>query len=386
MKRNQRKRGLFLEPYWAGSHAYFGQALQGGSSIDWSFQTLPGNHWKWRMREAPLLFSARLQESAASQADILLASSYVPLAELYGLGPMELRRLPSVLYFHENQLTYPISPKTPGGKDFHYGFTQAVSARAASLCVFNSAYNRASFLEELQKLLARLPSPKPKNLVSSIEAKSRVLGVPLDLPSPLPPPKSPSPSSSGAADGPLIAWPHRWESDKNPEAFFEALQALEQNGLPFRVLVCGGSAIHSEMSRSFQEWRQRWKEKIVHWGFVEDRREYLSLLAASHIAVSTARHEFFGVAIMEAAAMGCYPLVPDDLSYRELYPESHRYKTQDDLVERLASLCTAWQRGALPDRSDHQKIAAPYLSATLIPCYDALFDELLEKRGPPASR
>lgn len=378
MRRNQRKRGLFLEPYWTGSHASFGQTLENWSSIDWSFQTLPGNHWKWRMREAPLLFSSRLEATTEPPSDILLASSYVPLAELYGLSPSEFRRPPSVLYFHENQLTYPISRETPGGKDFHYGFTQAVSARSANLCVFNSSYNRDSFLEELQRLLSRLPSPRPKNLVSSIEAKSRVLGVPLDLPSPLPPPKSHSHSSSHAADGPLIVWPHRWERDKNPESFFQALRSLDQKDIPFRLLVCGGTAIHPDMKLSFEEWRQRWEDRSVGWGFVEDRRDYLSLLRASHIAVSTAEHEFFGVAMMEAAALGCYPLVPDGLSYRELYPERHRFSNQNDLVERLVALCRAWQRGSLSPRSAHTELATPYFADTLVPRYDALFEELME--------
>ena len=36
--------------------------------------------------------------------------------------------------------------------------------------------------------------------------------------------------------------------------------------------------------------------------------------------LSTARHEFFGVAVVEALLAGCLPWLPDRLSYPELLP------------------------------------------------------------------
>ena len=59
-------------------------------------------------------------------------------------------------------------------------------------------------------------------------------------------------------------------------------------------------------------------QQIEHWGYVESRPEYFNLLKQADVIVSTARHEFFGLAIMEAIALGLYPVLPRRLSYPEL--------------------------------------------------------------------
>ena len=53
------------------------------------------------------------------------------------------------------------------------------------------------------------------------------------------------------------------------------------------------------------------------------------------IALSTADHEFFGISMVEAAMAGCYCLVPNRLSYPELFPSQHRYNTQAQLAKQL---------------------------------------------------
>ena len=206
---------LYVEPFEGGSHAAFSRALMGAVDAAWTPLTLPGRHWKWRMRGSAAYFAQVHAATLAQPYDLLVASSYVPLAELVGLAP-SLSAVPRVLYFHENQLAFPtLGPQQP--RDHHFGFTQLVSALAADRCVFNSAYNRDSFLEAADALLRRMPDAVPKGWVETIRSRAVVLGVPMPLTDAPVAPAAPHP------DGPLLLWNHRWEHDKNPRTALEGV-------------------------------------------------------------------------------------------------------------------------------------------------------------------
>ena len=72
--------------------------------------------------------------------------------------------------------------------------------------------------------------------------------------------------------------------------------------------------------------------------------------------VSTARHEFFGLSVVEAVAAGAYPLLPNRLAYPELLAaaddraaaEAFLYDGDAEaLTERLAALCRRIDSGNL---------------------------------------
>ena len=369
----RRLRILYLEPYEAGSHAAFTRTLTTGIDADWTVLTLPGRHWKWRARGAAAWFALEHAAELAAAYDLLFVSAYLPLAELLGLVPA-LARVPRLLFFHENQLVFPVRDEWSGERDLHFGFTQLVSALAATRCVFNSAWNRDSFLAAARELLGRLPDAVPRGWVERVAERSVVLPLPLDLPDLPACAGEDVPRGSARAAGPVILWSHRWEHDKAPETFFAALDRLVERGVPFRVAICGER--FREAPPIFEEARARLGGRVAHFGWVPSREEYLRLVSGAQLAVSTAHHEFFGVAILEAVHLGARPLVPDRLAYREIYQDEYRYAVDAALPLELERLCRAWTDGTLELRADRRAVSERFRASVVLPRYAELFDEL----------
>ncbi|MEE2888072.1 MAG: DUF3524 domain-containing protein [Planctomycetota bacterium] len=366
-------RALFLEPFDGGSHHRFLRDLTTGlrdsHGVDCTVLTMPGRHWKWRMRGAVPWLAQEHDAALRDSYDLLFASSYLALAELIGLYP-GLGRIPRVLYFHENQLAYPVREELAGvERDTHFGFTQMVSALAATRCVFNSEYNRQTFCTAGTELLGRMPDARLRTWREQIEDNSEVLGVPMHLPVVASFDDTPA---NQRQDGPTLLWNHRWEHDKNPAEFFEALTRLADAGVAFRLIVCGEQ--FEQVPDPIQLGHQALADRIDHFGFVADRAAYEDLLQRSQIVVSTAVHEFFGLSILEATWCGARPLVPDRLVYRELLPEEFRYR---DLEVALRGLCHGWKHEGLRLRADRRELVAPHRADVVVPQYYALFERLL---------
>lgn len=375
---------IYLEPFDSGSHAAFGRTLTAGIPADWTVLTLPGRHWKWRMRGAACWFALERGEALSRPHDLLLASSYLPLHELRGLAPA-LAHIPSIQYFHENQLAYPVRTEHAGERDLHFGFTQLVSAQVADACVFNSRHNRDSFLDAARELLRRLPDAVPRRMVERIAAKSSVLPVPLSFELLDPLPCTDVPAGPERADGPVLLWNHRWEHDKDPEAFFAALRRLVERQVPFRLIVCGQR--FRDTPPVFAQARQWLGARVLHWGYATSAAAYAKLLGQAQLAVSTARHEFFGCALLEAVHAGARPLVPDRLAYPEHFPVEYRYTDEDALADELERLCRGWQAGQFDLRADRRALTAPYRAELVLPRFRELFAAVAaQPAGKEASR
>ena len=136
---------------------------------------------------------------------------------------------------------------------------------------------------------------------------------------------------------PLLVWNHRWEYDKAPEVFFEAVRALAGEGLDFGLILLGES--FRNRPDEFLAIREAMPERVVHFGYAPDRSGYARLLWQGDVVVSTAIHEFFGAAVVEACYCGCFPILPNRLAYPELIPAEHAhtclYDGYEGLLKRL---------------------------------------------------
>jgi glycosyltransferase involved in cell wall biosynthesis len=307
--------------------------------------------------------------------------------------------MPRVLYFHENQLAFPVPPATRspattseawsgmaerGGRDLHFAFTQLVSALSATRCVFNSEYNRRSFLEEGARLLGRMPDAVPPGWIEELDRRSLVLPLPLDLPAVADAVLEDLPADQ-RADGPLLVWNHRWERDKGPGRLLALLRGLRSSGERFRLAVCGQR--FRRVPPELLAVRDEFADHIEAWGWLESRSEYEQLLGRAQIVLSTAEQEFFGISILEATHLGAHPMVPDRLSYRELMPREHRYGDDEAAAKRLIELCRRWTSGDLDLRADRRRLTLPHGREAVLPRYWELFETLVaaaagEEPGP----
>jgi glycosyltransferase involved in cell wall biosynthesis len=300
-------RVLALEPFYGGSHKAFLDGWIDRSAHDWTLLTLSPRNWKWRMRHASITFTEQITEkfAAGEKWDVLFCSDMLNLAEFVGLAPASIRSLPSVAYFHENQLTYP--DRYAKERDFHFAFTNLTTALASTEIWFNTEYHRTTFLDALPAFLRRMPDHAPLSQIDLVREKSRVLEQAIDE----------MPARPTRKPGPLhILWAARWEHDKQVEPFFDAVGALKDMGFPFRLSVIGEQ--FEEIPTVFSEARQRFGDEIVQWGYQQSRTDYVTALMEADVLVSTAVHEFFGVTVAEAIAAGVRPLLPRRLTYPEL--------------------------------------------------------------------
>lgn len=360
-------RVLALEPYYGGSHkAVLDGLVEALAPHGFAFDllTLPPRKWKWRMRGSAITMAEEARTLAFDRNawDVVLASTFVNLAEFVALAGESVASVPRVLYFHENQLLYP--NRHTAEWDYQFPLTNITSALAADRCLFNSGYNLDGFLAAIPAFLKEFPDHQPRDVAERIAVRSMVL----------PPPFDPRPFDACRpvrGKRPRIVWPHRWEHDKDPDAFFAALEALAKEGLEFEVVVCGQS--FRETEEGVGEAAARLGDRLVHLGEPATRAEYALLLASSDIAVSTARNEFFGIAMIEACYAGCAPVVPDRLAYPELYPPASRYAGHEQLVALLRSLVLN-----RPAPGTARSVAQPFTFDALAPRYAEVLRGLAE--------
>ena len=321
---------LFLEPFYGGSHKDVADGICRHSRHQMDLHTLPARFWKWRMRGAALYFIQAV--NPISDYDALLVSDLMSLSDLKAIAGGRLP--PALIYFHENQLTYPVAPGEV--RDVHFGFTDITSALAADRVLFNSRTHCRQFFDHLPGFLRLMPDFRPSWVIDKIRGKAAVCHPGCQIPA------HPHPLSQRTEAAPLIIWNHRWEHDKQPDAFFAALEKIEEKGIDFSLAVLGET--YDTVPPVFETAKSRFASKIRHWGYAADKAAYHDWLARGGIVISTAIQENFGISVIEAIRFGCLPLLPNRLSYPEILPGfAHAaclYDSFDEMVEKLARMLT----------------------------------------------
>ncbi|MBT4767309.1 MAG: DUF3524 domain-containing protein [Phycisphaerae bacterium] len=309
---------LAFEAWDSGSHRAVREAICRHAEMNWHWIVLGAANWRWRLRlSAPSLVSeAKKAGVLAGEWDLVFATSLVPLADLVSLLPPRLAALPRVLYMHENQAEYPASTGEKDHRDVHAVATNIMSMLAADRVLWNSNWNRDSFLAHAETIVRAAKGAVDRSILDQIEDRSEVVWPPVEIPVASDPGVLHKASEAKSRGLTLVAWPHRWEHDKGPEELL-AIDAErgERDQLGWVLL---GEQFNT-IPEAFPALQQQAGERIIHAGRAP-RAQYESWLHACDWVLSTARHEFFGVGVVEAMLAGCLPWLPDRLSYPELVP------------------------------------------------------------------
>jgi glycosyltransferase involved in cell wall biosynthesis len=300
--------------------------------------------------------------------DVVLASSMMDVAGFIGAARQTIGSTPTAVYFHESQFAYPLSPLDR--PDLTYPMVNWSSAAAADVPIFNSEFHRTLFFEEAERFLRQFPDRHHGHMVPTVRDRSMVLPVGVDL-------QRIGPPTIRFDVPPLILWNQRWEHDKGPDEFVALIETLVAEGLDFEVAVVGERFVSAP--ESFERLPGLLGDRLVAFGYQPDE-EYVDLLRRADIVVSTADHEFFGIAIVEAMAAGAFPVLPNRLVYPERLAEAHHGRCLYDDTPALVS----GVRWALEDRAraseignDLAKTVEQYDWGEVAPAYDAALESLV---------
>jgi len=358
-------RVLLLSGYDAASHKRWRNQLTGMfRDYHWHTLALPPRFFRWRIRGNPLSW---LNEPALQEPwDLVIATSMVDLASLRSFHP-HLAQSPCVLYMHENQFAFPVSSKQRSSAEPQ--MVNLYGAISADCVVFNSAWNRDSFLSGAREFLDQMPDGVPDGLLAGLQDKSRVIPVPIE--------DRHFAERQRARDWtcPHLLWNHRWEYDKGPERLLKLLQVLDQRSLPFRLSVVGER--FRSHPKAFDQIHEQFADRIEQWGFLERREDYDRLLCQADIVLSTALHDFQGLSMLEAMASGCVPLAPDRLAYREYVPDPSRYESHEQDSAREAEAAADCLERLLQQKPSRCQPDA-WRASVLAGQYQTLFEQLLQ--------
>ena len=361
---------LLVEPYFTGSHKQWALGYSEYSKHNIQLLTMKGQFWKWRMHGGAVTM-ARKFNNLNWRPDLILATDMLDLSTFLALTKSKSNGIPTAIYFHENQLSYPWSPKDrdiQNNRDTHYGFINYASALAADQVFFNSKFHMASFLGALPRFLRKFPDYRELDSINMIRGKSQILHLGMNL-------RQFDDHHADHGNVPLILWNHRWEYDKNPTEFFNVLGKVREYGHNFKLAVMGEN--FNQYPDIFIEAHKSFKDQIVQWGYTESFTEYAQWLWKADILPVTSNQEFFGASVMEAMYCDTWPILPNRLTYPELLPPEHHrdhlYSNGQDLFNKINWAIENYEQ--IKSLQFHS-IAKPFDWESMAPIYDIALEQI----------
>ena len=309
---------LLLSAYHAQSHERWCRGLvQSAPHATWTVLSLPGRRFSWRYPGNAYSWFMTERSTLQQDYDLIVATSMVNIAVLKGLCP-NLANTKTVIYCHENQFAYPLQHEIVQRDWLYFAIQNLYTVLAADVVLFNSQYNQTTLLQGIRGLLKKMPDFAPRSCIAEIEEKSQVLPVPIEDS------LFYTRDASRTVNKKLhLVWNHRWEYDKGPEILFQTLAQLKKQGCSFTLSLVGQQ--FSRKPEAFDDIYRDFQSDLTHFGYLESKDDYINVLQQADCVLSTAHHDFQGLAMMDAIASGCVPFAPRRLAYPEYIPSKNLY-------------------------------------------------------------
>jgi len=364
---------LYIEPFYSGSHKQWIDSYQKYSTHNIQILSLPGKKWKWRMHGAAITLAKEYNEFE-NKFDIILCSDMLNLPVFKSLCNDNLSNSKVIMYFHENQLSYPWSPLDQDlelKRDLHYYYINYTSSLISDYNYFNSNYHLTSYIDGLKKYLKKMPDFRNMATIELINSKSSVLPIGCEL--------NEVKNINKRSNSPIILWNHRWEYDKNPNLFFKILFDLHANNIDFQLIVLGES--YQDYPEVFDTAKMELNNKIIHFGYCENKNEYIEYLKLANILPVTSNQDFFGISIVEAISYGVYPILPKRLSYPELFENNLNphifYNNESELKDKIISAIKNIDLLSTHMNNLSENVCSKFNWKTVSKKYDKTFEDLI---------
>ena len=357
---------VLLEPWFEGSHAQWCIGWQRASRHNVSVLVGPKGGWRRSLRSGAVFFSNQLQKSYPA-VDVIVASTPIDLAGVIGCSNTSIRSKPFILYMHESQFGYPHGLKGPPAD--HLLATDFNAIKASTRTLVASDYHREVLKKALPEFADGLFPGNASEAMAGFNIDTLPIGVDLV-----------EPRRSDASGPHRILWNHRWAADKEPAKFVNAITRLARKNYDFEVIAIG--PVERSGSAQFLKLKKLLGPKLVTSG-EQSRNSYVKQLQAADIVVSTSRHEFFGVSVVEAISAGVRPLLPNRLSYPELVPHHLRdfFLYSGDIYDSLAPLLVATRSELHAHRDALIQHVESFNWTSLVHDYDDLVDNVAGQVG-----
>jgi len=355
---------LVLEPWYQGSHRSWVDGWRSNSRHTIDIVDGFDSGWRRSLVTAPTRFAEAINETR-QPVDALVASTPIDLATVFGLVHRSIRRPPTLLYMHESQIGYPPGPK--GGQPYRAMINDWNAIASADRIAVATQFHADLLVEQMPDFadgLVRGSGPKIKSILNGVH----VLPVGIDT-------SGLRPITVG---GPIrVLWNHRWSHDKNPGEFVHAVTVLAAEGHEFALYALG------EVEHGGEKAYSRLTSHLADRVLLSGRQTYdiyRQVLCRSDVVISTAQHEFFGLAVAEAISAGARPLLPDRLAYPEILPDglSSQFLYRGSLEDSLRSTLAQPRDEVHRYRQETMEYVSKFSWPTVAPKYDSLVDEMLE--------